>query len=120
MRVIGFLAAVMAAIMILGGVSIVLAIFAWGRQSGGDFGIVNEDTLAILCVALVVIVGIVARTIVHLEKSRSRNASKERDPEETRLIQEMHRNLTRMEERIEALETLYMDKAREESFTQRL
>lgn len=86
----------------------------------GQYGRFDSDSLAILAIAVVVMVAIIGRTIVHLETARSRNASMERDPEETQLIQEMHRSLARMEERIEALETLYMDKAREDSFTQRL
>lgn len=35
--------------------------------------------------------------------------------EETRLIQELHQGLTRMEQRLEALETILLDRERKES-----
>lgn len=117
MRGISFLAGVVGVLLLIPVISIIVAILVPIVARSGAF---DGDTLAILCVALVVIVMIVARTIVHLESARSRNASKERDAEETQLIQEMHRSMTRMQERIEALETLWMEKSREDSFLHKL
>lgn len=43
-------------------------------------------------------------------RSRGGGGGKALDAEETRLIQDLHRNLARMEDRIESLETLLLDR----------
>lgn len=47
-------------------------------------------------------------------KGGGRGASKQQLEEETRIIQELYQGLTKMEERIEALETILLEKRKNE------
>lgn len=61
--------------------------------------------LALLLIFGIPIVAIICGTIIKL---KSRQPSEQ--PEHTRMMQEIHQSLTRMEDRIEALETILFDK----------
>ena len=61
--------------------------------------------LPVLCLTAIIIAALLAHG------KRSRRAD---DPEETRMIQEMHRGIEKLEQRIESLETLVLDKERKE------
>lgn len=64
-------------------------------------------------ITFIIVAGIVALSFLKmLAQGFSRRQEAKNDPEETRLIQEMHRNLTRLEDRIESLETLIVDRER--------
>ncbi len=74
--------------------------------------------LAVLLIFGIPIVGILCGTIVELAKMLRRGEGRRagaQSEEETRLIQQMHRQLERMEERIEALETILIEREREEA-----
>lgn len=74
--------------------------------------------LAVLLIFGIPIVGILCGTIVELAKMLRRSEGHHggvQSAEETRLMQQMHRQLERMEERIEALETILIEREREEA-----
>ena len=60
--------------------------------------------VAILCIFGIPIIAIICGTIIKLREQPSQPA------EDTRMIQEIHQGLSRMEERIEALETILFDR----------
>jgi len=67
-------------------------------------------TLAILMVLLIpMVVIIVALAALRILKGGQRGKSKQQAEEETGMIQAIYQELSRMEERIEALETLLVD-----------
>ncbi len=59
--------------------------------------------------AILVIVCGTFIAVVAMIKGKSTKVRKELDVEETRLIQELHRNLNTLEDRMEALETIILD-----------
>jgi hypothetical protein len=59
---------------------------------------------------------LISVTILNIVKARMKNPDRNHSTEDTQLIQEIHRSLMSMERRIEALETLWMDKAHEDNF----
>lgn len=59
--------------------------------------------IAILCIFGIPIIAIICGTIVKLRQQPAER------PEDTKLMQEIHQSLSRMEERIEALETILFD-----------
>lgn len=63
--------------------------------------------IAALCIP---IIAIICGTIVALSKRHTPESS----PEETEMIQEIHQALSRMEQRVEALETILFDQHRKE------
>ena len=60
--------------------------------------------IAILCIFGIPIIAIICGTIVKLKQQPGEQ------PEHTRMMQEIHEGLARMEERIEALETILFDR----------
>ena len=64
--------------------------------------------VAILCIFGIPIIAIICGTIVKLREQPAQR------PEDTRMIQEIHQSLNRMEERIEALETILFDQSARE------
>lgn len=75
-----------------------------------------EATLALM-IPLVAVIGIVVVGIVFLLalwilKGGSRRPDRELQAEETRLIQDIYHGLLKMEERVEALETLLLERDR--------
>jgi phage shock protein B len=72
----------------------------------------NTGNTAIICVFAVPVVAIICGTLVSLIK---RAPSKESNPEDIKLIQELHQGLGRMEKRIESLETILYDQHRKEN-----
>ncbi|MFO8007124.1 MAG: hypothetical protein R6V05_05230 [Candidatus Brocadiia bacterium] len=78
----------------------------------------NVAELAILLALGIPIVSILSGTVIALAKMLRADKGRGADgpsEEETRLIQQMHRQLERMEERIESLETILIEKEREEA-----
>ncbi len=71
----------------------------------------NVAALAIIMAMAIPIVAIVCGTIAALVNKRS---STNEDPEQTRMIQEIYHGLERMEQRIEALETILFDASKKE------
>ncbi len=66
-------------------------------------------------VALVLaLLGLVAVTIVRIIKGPRGKAADKALQEETRMMQDLHQGLTRMEERIEALETILLEQDRKD------
>lgn len=74
----------------------------------------NVEALAIIAVSgfvavmILMTVGIMIYLIIRASRGGS-NQSRKADAEETRLIQEIHHGLRRMEDRVQTLETLVLD-----------
>lgn len=66
-------------------------------------------------VLVLALLGLVAVAIVRFIKGPRARAADANEQEEARMIQDLHQGLTRMEQRIEALETILLDKDRKES-----
>ncbi len=66
--------------------------------------------MLVFAIPLVAIVGGILWAIVKLLKGGGSGRSKERDEEEARLMQEMCQGLEKMEKRVEALETILLDR----------
>lgn len=67
----------------------------------------------IFAIPLAAIIGGVFLVALKILKGDGSRRSGEADVEETRLIQELHRGLTRLEERVESLETLLLEKSKD-------
>ncbi len=65
--------------------------------------------LAFMALVLALLGGI-AVAIIRVIKGRGGGQDQEDQAEEARLIQELHQDLSRMEKRIEALETILMER----------
>jgi len=65
--------------------------------------------LLILAIPLLSIAGTFALKALKILKGISPEQNQQLQAEETRLIQEMHRGLAKLEERVEILETLLLD-----------
>ncbi len=63
-----------------------------------------------VCIPLVIIIGGVALIALKILKG----SSSEQDAQEARLIQDIHTGLQRMEKRVEALETIMLEKERKD------
>lgn len=75
----------------------------------------EEEIVAIIAgstVVLVAILGGIFLAALRLLKGGGKNAKRGVDPDEARLMQEIHQGLQRMEERVESLETLLIEQAR--------
>ena len=66
--------------------------------------------MLVFAMALVAIVGGILWAITRFLKGDGSGRSKQRDEEEARLMQEMCQGLEKMEERVEALETILLDR----------
>jgi phage shock protein B len=76
---------------------------------------IDNGTLAILLVfgiPIVAIVGGIFLSALKILKGDSGRKAKTNDAEEARMIQDIYHGLTKMEQRVEALETLLLDKQR--------
>jgi len=77
----------------------------------------NTGTLAVLLIfsiPLLVIAGAFFIKALKILKGIAPEQSQQLQEEETKLIQELHRGLARMEERVDALETLLLDRHRKD------
>ncbi len=77
----------------------------------------DHGTLALLLIfgtPLVAVAGGILIKVLKILKGMSPRQGKQFSVEETKLIQEMYQGLSRMEERVEALETLLLDRERRE------
>jgi phage shock protein B len=78
----------------------------------------DHGTLAILLIfgmPFVAIVGGLGIKALKILKGTAPGQSQRLSTEETKLMQELYQGLARMEERVEALETLLLDRERKES-----
>ena len=78
----------------------------------------DHGTLAILLIfgtPFVAVVGGLGIKGLKILKGTAPGQSQHFSTEETKLMQELYQGLTRMEERVEALETLLLDRERKES-----
>jgi len=76
---------------------------------------IDKGTLAILLIfgiPFVAIAGGIFLKALKILKGDTSQQSKQRQAEETKLIQEIYQGLLRMEERVEALETILLDRER--------
>ena len=64
-------------------------------------------------VALAIVCGAVLLT-VRMIKGKGSQGDRQQEAEEARTIQEIYQGLSRMEERVEALETILLDRAKED------
>jgi phage shock protein B len=64
----------------------------------------------VLCIPLAAIIGGCVISALKILKGDSTQRDKQSHAQETRLIQEIHHGLSRMEERVEALETILLDR----------
>jgi phage shock protein B len=81
---------------------------AWRNLFGGGSGMetIGYVILVLLSVPLVLVVGVIVLVALKILKSDGSRA------DETRLIQDLHHGLLKMEQRVETLETLLLDKQR--------
>ncbi len=79
-------------------------------------GIINEISRMFVAMGpfSIPIVAIICGTIITILK---KDKPKERDPEETRMIQEIYNSLERQEKRIEDLETIMYDAKRKDDLS---
>lgn len=76
-------------------------------------GVVEIITVCgVVAVVLIGVMGVVATMLIATFRGGKHRGSRVSEAQETQLIQEIHRGLTRMEERIEALETLMLDQGK--------
>lgn len=75
---------------------------------------INIIIVSIVFGSIVALAALICGTILIVLKTRSRHqATGAGDQDETKTIQEIYQGLGRMEERIESLETILMDKEKE-------
>ncbi len=75
----------------------------------------NPATLAVVMVFSIPLAAVVGGILLAaLKITRGGKRTREEDAEETRLIQEIYHGLQRMEERVEALETIFFEKERKD------
>lgn len=77
----------------------------------------NAGMLAVLLIfgtGFVAVTGGLVLAALKILKGSPRRHSQQLDIDETKLIQELHQGLSRMEERVEALETLLIDQERQD------
>jgi phage shock protein B len=77
----------------------------------------NAGMLAVLLIfgtGFVAVTGGLVLAALKILKGSPRHDSQQLDIDETKLIQELHQGLSRIEERVEALETLLIDQDRQD------
>ena len=83
----------------------------------------TETIILMSCVGASMLIGTIGATFVMIVKAFRGSSSASTpagDEDETRMIQEIYHGLTKMEDRIETLETLLMDSERKRSERQKL
>ncbi len=85
--------------------------------AGVDTGTVT--IIMIFAIPLVAIIGGLAVEALKVVRQGDGRAGRQASAEETRLVQQMHEMLQKMEERIEALETLLIDREQKREEVQR-
>ncbi|HBH29589.1 MAG: hypothetical protein N839_0012885 [Desulfofustis sp. PB-SRB1] len=66
--------------------------------------------VAIVFGSIVTIAGLLCGTVLVIVRMRKSSSSSAGSADEARMVQELYRGLERMEQRVEALETILMDK----------
>jgi phage shock protein B len=77
----------------------------------------NTGSLVVLLILgpiFAAVVGIIFLRALKIWKGVSSEHNQQRQAEETKLIQEIYRGLAKLEERVEALETILLDRHRKE------
>lgn len=77
----------------------------------------NVGALAIMMVfgiPIIFMLGIFSIVILNILMGRKKERAQELNGEETRLIQEIHNGLSKLEKRIETLETIILDRTRKD------
>ena len=85
----------------------------------GWFSCLDTGTLAVLLIfgtPFVAVVGIIVVKVLRLVTGSSPRGGQQLQAEETQLMQQLHQGLSRMEDRIEALETLLLERDRKEGY----
>ena len=77
------------------------------------FGISQYEVIIVTVTLLLLPFLLVVALFFKALRKSAAGAQPRWDSEETRLVQQIHEDLLRMEKRVEALETLIMDRARE-------
>ena len=77
-------------------------------------GIVVVPLVFMFILVAIAMSGFILVSIIKALRGSSGGKKKESNMEETRLMQEIYRGLRKMEERVESLETILMDKKRKE------
>ncbi len=72
----------------------------------------DEAAILALMIPLVAVVGAIFLAALLILRGGSRRVGRELQAEETRLIQDIYHGLLKMEERVEALETLLLERDR--------
>jgi hypothetical protein len=82
----------------------------------------TEVIIMVSCIGSAILIGTIGATFVMVVKAfrGSGSTTPAGDEDETRMIQEIYHGLTKMEDRIETLETLLMDSERKRSERQKL
>ena len=75
-------------------------------------GIVVVPLVFMFILVAIALSGFILVSIIKALRGNSSGKKKEGNMEETRLMQEIYRGLRKMEERVESLETIIMDKKR--------
>ncbi len=73
---------------------------------------VTVISLAALAIPILVILGVIFLIALKILKGKSSGGGQQNSVEETQLIQDIHHGLQRMEQRIEALETILLEAER--------
>ena len=79
-------------------------------QIGVGFAMKEALIVAIIFGSLVLIPAVIGGTIVISIKLLKGGASRKNQAEDSKIIQEIYQGLSRMEERVEALETILLDR----------
>jgi len=70
-----------------------------------------EDVLLPIIIVFIVIgIPVLCGTAIAMKKMGANSKSSKTDAEEAKIMQELHKGLTKMEKRIESLETIIIDK----------
>ena len=73
-------------------------------------GLAELALIMIICIPLAAIIGVCVIVALKILKGASTQRDRQSRDQEARLIQEIHHGLSRMEERVEALETILLDR----------
>ena len=71
--------------------------------------------IMVFAIPLAAIIGGILLAIIKVLKGGSSRANRELQAEETKLMQDIHQGLTKMDERVEALETLLIERDKKDA-----
>ena len=82
-----------------------------GMQTPAYHGWFWGDALLVAVIVVVLLAGVAGLIIALISRRPSRKEEMRMRDDEARLMQELHRGFTRMEQRVETLETILLDRA---------